>query len=288
MASIPINDEIMGAIWHDELIGLKYDLNQYKVYKDNQVIGYIKQMDMDYSAIPASAKIAWSGLPGPIGVVNRMAATVNTATTTTGYWSYEPSVWRSSDTVSTAFEWQINPTEQISYVYSNATSTWVLKTQKSPSDRLKEIIRSRVAPTGIVKSNSLSRTIDVREERARETLRRVIGDSKFRDFIRKGHVTVRGKSGLHYQIFPSHGITCVFRKGEMVERLCVVFDGAFPPTDSVIMRYLLILNNEDQFRALANKHAVNNPVFKNCVFPATPSPKSLVQIYQEITGKKAA
>jgi hypothetical protein len=42
----------------------------------------------------------------------------------------------------------------------------------------------------------------------------------------------------------------------MVDRLCVVLQGSFPATDSLIMRFLLITNNEEQFRGFAVKHYV--------------------------------
>ena len=63
-------------------------------------------------------------------------------------------------------------------------------------------------------------------------------------------------SGLSYQIFPAHGITNVYCDGLQVERLCVVLRGDFPPTDSLIMRYLVILNDENRFRGYAIKHNV--------------------------------
>jgi hypothetical protein len=97
---------------------------------------------------------------------------------------------------------------------------------------------------------------DVRETRARETLLRVLGEDKFKRFLKHGFVSVRAKSGLVYQIFPGHGITNVYEDGEKVERLCVVLRGNFPPTDSLIMRYLLILNDERDFRSHAIKHTV--------------------------------
>jgi hypothetical protein len=124
------------------------------------------------------------------------------------------------------------------------------------SHRLREIIAQRHAPLIIATRKALIVSDDIREQRARETLRRVIGDDKYFNFLKSGFVSVRANSGLIYQIFPGHGITCVFDKGIMVERLCVVLQGNFPATDSVIMRYLLILNNEDQFRKFAIKHSV--------------------------------
>lgn len=153
-------------------------------------------------------------------------------------------------------------------------------TPRPLADRFGDIIRRRQGPTIIVaRNNPLTLPIDIREERARETLRRVIGNDKFRNFLKNGFVSVRARSGLNYQIFPGHGFTSVFDKGKMVERLCVVLQGGFPPTDSLIMRYLLILNNEKQFRDLANKHSVINQLPKNSV-PLIE--KSLVEIFKEL------
>ena len=47
-----------------------------------------------------------------------------------------------------------------------------------------------------------------------------------------------------------------YRDGKKTECLCVVLQGGFPPTDSLIMRYLMILNDENGFRALANKQSI--------------------------------
>lgn len=130
---------------------------------------------------------------------------------------------------------------------------------KPLSARLKEVISKRMAPAIILndRRRSLSLAKDVREERARETLRRVVGDQRFRKYLKYGFLDIKAKSGLVYQIFAGHGITCVFDKGKLVDRLCVVLRGEYPPTDSLIMRYLLILNNETQFRSLAIKHGLS-------------------------------
>ena len=118
---------------------------------------------------------------------------------------------------------------------------------------------------------------------SRQTLHRVIGDDKFRNFMRNGFVTVRGKSGKSYQIFPGHGVTTVWFCGKMVEKLCVIMAGNFPPTDSLIMRYLLILNNEDQFRSLAN---VSGPSVPYKQLPKEPDKRTLAEIFAAF--KKAA
>lgn len=152
---------------------------------------------------------------------------------------------------------------------------------KTPAQRLREILDSRMAPNVLSSCKPLGYTKDIRELRARETLQRVLGEEKFRDFVRRGSVSVRAKSGLVYQIFPGHDFTKVYDRGKMVDQLCVVLNGDFPPTDSLIMRYLMILNNEKQFRGYAVKHGVYS-----APLPAEPDQRSLVEIFKEF--KKVA
>ena len=149
---------------------------------------------------------------------------------------------------------------------------------KPPKEKLKDIIKNRCSPRIITTRKSLSKTEDIREQRARETLKRVIGENKFINFIKNGFVTIKAKSGLVYQIFPGHGITSVYNKGQMVERLCVVLKGDFPPTDSLIMRFLLILNNEEQFRSFAIKHGVYNNKMQEIITEN----KNLVELFKEV------
>lgn len=149
---------------------------------------------------------------------------------------------------------------------------------KTIKEKLTDIIKNRCAPNIITSRKSLTKTEDIREQRARETLKRVIGENKFTNFIKNGFVTIKAKSGLVYQIFPGHGVTAVYNKGQMIERLCVVLQGNFPPTDSLIMRFLLILNNEDQFRSFAIKHGVYNSNIKANITEN----KSLVELFREL------
>lgn len=168
------------------------------------------------------------------------------------------------------------------------TSTWVKAKQSfpklpSPAERLKDIMHSRHAPTIIVPRRGVASAMtmpkDIREQRARETLRRVIGDEKFRSFLKNGFVSVHHRNGKVYQIFPDHGVTRVYDKGVLVERLCVVLQGAFPPTDSLIMRYLMILNDEEHFRSLAIKHSIVMP--KDTV-KAPILDRTLAEIFREM------
>jgi hypothetical protein len=153
--------------------------------------------------------------------------------------------WAStSDSSVTTVKWAVWP-----------STTCVRYPDTNPEKRLREIIKGRMAPQGIT-GRGLQRAKDVREERARETLRRVVGLENFQNYVKKGFLMITGKSGLRYQIFPGHGVTKVYQGHQLVERLCVVLVGDFPPTDSLIMRYLLILNDENKFRGYAVKHQV--------------------------------
>lgn len=153
------------------------------------------------------------------------------------------------------------------YANLSATSTgWSIRWHDSmpapsPRNRLAEIIQDRMAPRVLSgrrahASDGLRRAYasDFREQRALETLSKVVGPEKYRRFIRDGFVTARAKSGRSYQIFPGGGFTRVYKDGIEIERLCVVLQGDFPPTDSLILRYIMILNDEERFRSLAIRH----------------------------------
>ncbi len=141
-------------------------------------------------------------------------------------------------------------------------------------------MQERLAPR-IITSKSIARTNDIREMRARETLRRVLGAKNFGTFMKRGFVAVKAKSGLTYQIFPGHGITNVYNNGKKVERLCVVLRHDFAPTDSLIMRYLLVLGNEPRFRSLAVKHTVYDNLFVRSTI-ASNEHLNLVEIYKSL------
>ena len=154
--------------------------------------------------------------------------------------------------------------------------------ERQLKSRFKQIIDGRCSPNIIIRQNDrrkpLLMSVDIREQRARETLKRVIGENKFVGFLKSGFLSVKAKSGLVYQIFPGHGITCVFNQGQLVDRLCVVLQGGFPPTDSLIMRYLMILNNENQFRSYAIKHIPTVQVQQY----GTVDTRSLAEIFKEL------
>lgn len=137
---------------------------------------------------------------------------------------------------------------------------------KDAKDKLREIIRERQAPAVYVRNKEgiwvpdrtpLKDGIDERERRARETLKTIIGEKKFRHYLKHGFVSVRNpESGRVYQMFPGHGLTFVYEDGELTERLCIYLGGGgdYAPTDSLIVQYLMALDDEEELWALANKH----------------------------------
>lgn len=157
----------------------------------------------------------------------------------------------------------------------------------APSERMRQMIQARMAPAFHRSRTSLSIAMDVREERARQTLRRIIGDQAFKKFMRDGFITVVPKSGLTYRIYPGSGMTEVYDRGIMVDRLCVVLQGEFPPTDSILMRYLLILNDEGEFSRYAIKHYVSQSRSTKLVFPTQEEAKPLTEAWAALKLKVA-
>lgn len=189
-----------------------------------------------------------------------------------------------NDECSVEYEWQGVAAKPMSAEEKKAYE------EKRLKDRFSQIIQGRCAPNIAIRQNTKRQPLpipaDIREQRARETLRRVIGDQKYINFIKHGFISVKGRSGLVYQIFTGHGITHVFNQGNLVDRLCVVLQGSFPPTDSLIMRYLLILNNEQQFRSLAIKHSISG--YERSRQENGPAEiKPLAEIFKELKSKVA-
>lgn len=162
----------------------------------------------------------------------------------------------------------------------------ITKPPPTMKELLAEAIKQRMAPSIIVRNKHLSPTLDIREIRARETLQRVVGEVKYRDFLKKGYVSAfNRKSGRTYQIFPGHGMTRVYEKGRMIQKLCVVLTGDFPPTDSVIIRYLMALKDEKTLWTLSNKHVATQQSNKGIEIPTE---KNLINIFQNLKKKVAA
>jgi len=179
-------------------------------------------------------------------------------------------------------------------IYFRHLNYWYGKNEVRPevrpiSDFIKEIIQKRQAPNIIVRHSSLRRTTDIREIRARQTLKRLIGENAFEKYIVRGFITFKGESGRTYQIFPGHGKVAVWQKGVQIEQLCVILTGDFPPTDSVIMRLLLIQESEDRFKKFANVFPAYAPGLNRKAHVEVSNQRlSLPEIFADLKSNKEA
>jgi len=151
-------------------------------------------------------------------------------------------------------------------------------------EKMRDILSSRMAPAILVPRKYISKPVDEREFRARQTLRMVVGEERYLRFLKHGFVSVKNpQSGRTYQIFPGHGFTCVWENGQLIQKLCVVLSGNFVPTDNLIVRFMMAVNNETRLWELANKHT---PAKTSQKIVYKPEMRSLVQIFADM--KKVA
>jgi len=146
----------------------------------------------------------------------------------------------------------------------DSTGNVNFKPTKTERELKRERIRNNLIPQILTKRFGAGRASKKSEARAREALRELIGEVQFKRYLKNGFITVNGDSGRVYQIFPGHGMTKVWHKGTLIEKLCVVYcDSSLPPTDSIIMRMLWILDSEEEFRKQANVFPVYQPLQRN-------------------------
>jgi len=151
----------------------------------------------------------------------------------------------------------------------------------TPRERMLKELRSRLAaPTIIHSRNCLRKSEDEREDRARKTLKRIVGERQYLNFLKNGFVTARNpKSGYVYQIFPSNHLTYVYKDGKCVQTLCIYLRGNFPPTDFVITMYLMALNNDERIWEIGCKHGPREKIRKT--EPKQDRSLPLVELYKQ-------
>jgi len=166
--------------------------------------------------------------------------------------------------------------------YNHHVKYWLGRGRSHPIvdavERIKEIIRNRQAPAVIIRDNVIRRTTDVREIRARQTLRRLIGEDAYQKFICRGFVTYKGENRT-YQIFPGHKKVVVWSQGKKIEELCIILSGDFPPTDTLLMRLLFIQESEERFRATSNVFPAYAPSHGRAIEVETPKIITLPEIF---------
>lgn len=162
----------------------------------------------------------------------------------------------------------------------------VYLTPPTRTDLMRARIRAQMAGAN-VPSKYLSIVKDSDPEgKARGLLREMIGLEAYREYLRRGFVMVRGRSGLLYKVMRGTATQCIEVMGRTmdggygtVESLCVVFqDSNLPPTDSVIMRVLMCRYDEFGLRARAN--VFHGPVEKRDL-AISDMAKSLIKVGED-------
>lgn len=165
---------------------------------------------------------------------------------------------------------------------------WKTMFKFAPGDRIRNIMKHRMFPVLVVKSiPTEEQVIDLREKRAQQTLRKIIGERAYWQFRRRGFVSVRGASGKTYVLFPGNKHSQVYENGEHIHDICVILKEPYAPTDSLIMRLVMILSDEEKFRSMANVHGVVKSLWpvdlmEKCSEAMRGNNKSLPQIYREL------
>ena len=93
------------------------------------------------------------------------------------------------------------------------------------------------------------------EQRARELLRRQLGDEAFSLLVRRGYVDIPSPSlpERSYRIPYTQGMVDVLEDGLATMRLCIVPTRWVPDCDLVIMHKLLIEGDEARYLRVANR-----------------------------------
>jgi hypothetical protein len=103
------------------------------------------------------------------------------------------------------------------------------------------------------RSSPISFNVTGPERTALETLREMLPEEQFRQYLRYGFIIVRGSSGRQYQIFRDNRHTMVYKEGKIVEEICIrIKDNNIPPTDNVVAFKSIIEASEDIFRSSGN------------------------------------
>jgi len=145
--------------------------------------------------------------------------------------------------------------------YSSDLSAYDPKKVKREVLRLK--IRTSMGPH--VAAHCLGRPANEEEGRARKLLLSLVGEERYRMYLRRGFVVEQGKSGLRYKIKPGHSMVEVLhprKDGKFFKfrSLCIQPKiGGLPSTDAVIMRLLLVRHDEFAMQKLSNVTVLETP-----------------------------
>jgi hypothetical protein len=101
------------------------------------------------------------------------------------------------------------------------------------------------------------------EKKAKEKLRSLVSTEDYDNYILLGRLKYIAPDGTIYMIGSGEEMTDVYNP-EYSHKLCVIFeDPNLPPTDSVIMRLMMLKTDPERFHSLAIKHPLAPPAPSN-------------------------
>ena len=130
----------------------------------------------------------------------------------------------------------------------------------STKDMIKDTVKANLCIIAPTRGSVFPKMMKKAEKTALETLRDMITEQEYRNYIRYGFITVKGKSGRLYQISRTLNHTKVWDHGELVEEGCVRIKGGdfvVPETDNIIAFKVMIETDENLFKSLGNVYKVN-------------------------------
>lgn len=157
-----------------------------------------------------------------------------------------------------------------SYSVDGTTSIDIASSDQCSAKMQKRIdfqnrIRQQLVPNIIANRSGIGRELETAEERrARALLQEMISPKEYRNYLRTGFLTVHGRSGMIYRVSGLHKMMRCYVRGpdgkyKAVEDLCIIFKSDFnslPYTDWVLMRKILIENDEFGMRKIAISHKI--------------------------------
>jgi hypothetical protein len=171
-----------------------------------------------------------------------------------------------------ASAWNLeSDTTATSYYWGTGSNLWFginggnYAPRKTKEEELRDRLRANLQPEIVTRNRSLWGIEPTDEEiRARTLLLELIGKTAFQRYMRRGFIMVQGRSGTMYKVSGGNVMIVSYIKdaqGKMTphEKFCVIFSYAnLPHTDGVIMRKLIIENDEFSLRKRSNVFKVSD------------------------------
>ncbi len=150
--------------------------------------------------------------------------------------------------------------------WGNASgASFYISGRKTKEEEIRDRLRANLQPEIVTRNRNLwGISLTEEEIRARTLLLELIGETAFRRYLRRGFIMVQGRSGTLYKVSGGDVKIISYIKdasGKYVpnESFCVIFSYAkMPFTDGVIMRKLIIENDEFALRKRANVFKISD------------------------------